>query len=149
MTMPSAATGAGGSPPSSRAAGRPALAHAAPFAAWVLLMAVSGEPAGWKYALRSAVVLAMFLALRPWRWYAAPRPGNLPLALACGCLVFLAWVAPETPWFGRTFPAEGQAVKRVAFLALANCLRPWRPRPTPRRSAAGPWRSSVCWVPGS
>jgi uncharacterized protein len=79
---------------------RAVLAHVLPFAAWLALMAILGEPAGWKYALRSVAGLAAFLALRPWRWYAPLRLRHVVPALAVGVAVFVVWVGPETRWFG-------------------------------------------------
>ncbi len=73
-------------------------AHVAPFAVWLLLMAAPGEPAAWKYALRVVAGLALCLALRPWRWYEPPCLGHVAAALFGGGLVFLLWVAPESPW---------------------------------------------------
>ena len=69
----------------------PLWAHVAPFVAWLLLMQLLGEPAAWKYAVRSAVCLALFAYLRPWRHYEGLRSGNIPLALLAGIAVFLVW----------------------------------------------------------
>lgn len=70
-------------------------AHTVPFVAWIFLIAFLGDPAAWKYALRTAVGLALFLALRPWRWYAPLKASSLPLAIGAGVAVFVIWVAPE------------------------------------------------------
>ncbi len=76
-------------------------AHVAPFALWLGLMFIGGEAAAWKYAIRSALGLALFLWFRPWRWYGAPSLRHVPLALAVGVAVFAAWVLPESAWVAR------------------------------------------------
>ena len=75
--------------------------HVAPFVAWLFLMHKLGDPAGWKYALRSAACLAVFVAFRPWRWYPKPDWRHLPLALLAGVAVFVVWIAPETGFAAR------------------------------------------------
>ncbi len=73
-------------------------AHVVPFVAWLLVMKLLGDPAGWKYAARSAVTLLLILALRPWRWYARLARRNIPWALGIGLFTALIWILPETSW---------------------------------------------------
>lgn len=81
---------------------RPLLDHVIPFAAWIAVMALLGEPAGWKYAVRAALSLALFLYLRPWRWNYPPlKLRNLPAAIGIGAAVFVIWILPQTDWFAR------------------------------------------------
>ena len=77
--------------------------HVVPFIAWLFLMHMLGDPAGWKYAVRSVACLALFIAFRPWRWYAKPDWRHLPLALLAGVVVFVVWIAPEMDFMAR-FP---------------------------------------------
>ncbi len=51
-------------------------------------MKMLGDPSGWNYAVRTAVCLAVFLVLRPWRGYAPPRLVYAFPALAVGVAVF-------------------------------------------------------------
>lgn len=82
----------------------PILAHVIPFVAWLGIMALSGEPAGWKYALRSVVCLGLFLAFRPWRWYPKLEAKHVLPAIGTGVLVFVIWIAGESDAAER-FPA--------------------------------------------
>ncbi|MDF3130429.1 CAAX prenyl protease-related protein [Kiritimatiellaeota bacterium B1221] len=78
------------------------ISHVVPFVAWIFLMGMLGDPAGWKYALRSALCLALFLWMKPWKWsYPALNWKNMPLATGIGILVCLFWIAPETDAFAR------------------------------------------------
>ncbi len=98
-------------------------AHAAPFAAWLLLMFVLGEAAGWTYAVRSLVCLGFFLALRPWRWYGPLNAVHLAPAIGVGLLVFVVWVVPESAIFGRWPGLQSVYLKYFA-------VQPWfAPRP--------------------
>ena len=88
-----------GTPPEERR--RALWAHVVPFGAWLFLMHMLGDPAGWKYAVRSAACLGLLAALRPWRGYAAPRARNLLFALGAGVAVFVLLVGPESAWMDR------------------------------------------------
>lgn len=96
---------------------RDALALAAPYLAWVAFIlafqaaAALGAPMPreWlapAYALKSAICLALLLALKPWRHGTAARPESSPRRvgrvrgadIAVGVAVFLLWVAPEGEW---------------------------------------------------
>jgi CAAX prenyl protease-like protein len=79
----------------------PWVAHAAPFIAWLFCMQMLGDPAGWKYAVRTVLCLALFLALRPWRWYPRLQWRNLGWSVLAGAGVFVLWVGPETDWLSR------------------------------------------------
>lgn len=91
--------------------------HVAPFALWlgVMFVAQGLEWAGacprwllpWSYAVKSAACAALFLALKPWKFY--PHVAGAPLreaalAVAAGTLVAAVWVAPELPAVGRAWP---------------------------------------------
>jgi len=104
-----------------------AAALAAPYLAWVafiLAFEVAGAlgvpvPRGWAapaYALKSALCLALLVALKPWReegargteparqggGIGAPGGRTLLWGISVGVAVFLLWVAPESPWlFGH------------------------------------------------
>lgn len=80
-------------------------AHVVPFAVWIFLMPLLGDPSGWNYAIRTFVCLALLLWLRPFRHYPAPRIRNLPWAFVVGIAVFVIWVFPESPWMERQAPA--------------------------------------------
>lgn len=78
------------------------ISHVVPFVAWIFFMQLLGDPAGWKYALRSGACLLLFLYLKPWTWNYPPlRLRNLPGATLIGILVFLFWIAPETDLLSR------------------------------------------------
>lgn len=93
---------------------RVAAGHVAPFALWVgmiFLLQALGEFGlcprwlyPWSYAVKSAACAALFLWLRPWRGYDVLRARHLPLALAVGAAVAVAWILPESPWLGRVAP---------------------------------------------
>lgn len=80
------------------------LRHVVPFIAWLFLMQMMGDPAGWKYAVRSVVCLGLFWGMRPWRGYAAINWRQAPIALLVGIVVFIVWVAPESVWVAERFP---------------------------------------------
>jgi len=83
-------------------------------------MQLLGDPAGWKYAFRSVVCLALFLYLKPWRWnYPRLNPRNLLSATAVGVFVFGFWTLPETDFAARfeTF--------HLLYMRLGT-LMPWQ-----------------------
>lgn len=73
-------------------------AHVFPFGLWMACIMFLGEPAGWKYALRTALGLGALVYFRPWRWYGRFSFKGLGWALLAGVGVFVLWVAPETRW---------------------------------------------------
>lgn len=98
------------------------VAHAVPFAAWMLLMVgldYIGPDHAWKYAARTVVCTVLFLAFRPWRWYPAPKLKNLPLAVAVGLLVYVIWVFPEIQW-GSSLPLVQELYQRFGILPLGR-----------------------------
>ena len=105
--------------PRERTPERPTLAHVLPFLAWLFVAHMLGEPAGWKYAVRSAVCLGLFLYFRPWQWYAPLQWKHLPLAVAVGLGVFVVWIAGETQFVGQ-WPAVQAAYQKFCILP------PWR-----------------------
>jgi len=90
------------------------MGHVAPFAVWVgVLFLLQGLewvhlcPRAlypWSYAAKSVICAGLFLWLRPWRMYPVLKLSNVPLALLAGLIVAIAWILPETPWFGRVAP---------------------------------------------
>lgn len=125
---------------------RAVWAHVAPFALWLGLMFAGGEPAAWKYAVRSALGLALFAGLRPWRWYGAPSLRHVPLALVAGVVVFAAWVLPESGWAAR-WPALRDAYLRWAVLPLGK-IPEW-PSPSPYAPAVCGWALALVRLAGS
>jgi len=97
----------------------PVWAHVVPFAAWLFIMQMLGDPAGWKYALRTVLCLGIFLYLRPWKWYGKLDLKNIPLAIVVGIGVFAAWIFFETEWMGQ-FPAIQN------FYLKYGTLPPWK-----------------------
>lgn len=78
------------------------ISHLVPFAAWIFIMGLLGDPAGWKYAVRTYVCLALFVVLKPWHWqYPRLNPRNILPAIAVGLFVFAFWVFPQTDFFAR------------------------------------------------
>jgi CAAX prenyl protease-like protein len=78
------------------------IPHVIPFVAWIFLMGLLGDPAGWKYALRSVAGVAILLALRPWRFSYPPlQRKHLPGATLAGLAVLVAWILPETDFMSR------------------------------------------------
>lgn len=121
------------------------LAHAAPFVAWLALMAALAQtplPPAWAYAARTALCLALLFWLRPWRWYPAARLANLPAAVGTGVLVFAVWVLPETPWFGRLFPGIQEFYMRWLVWPPGSF-----PDYYPTLSVPSPYAPDVCGLP--
>ena len=77
------------------------IAHVVPFAAWLLVLLVLGEAAGWKYAVRVAVGLGLLLWLKPWTNYPRWEPKHLILAGVVGLTAFLVWVVPDSALLSR------------------------------------------------
>lgn len=96
----------------------PVWSHVLPFIAWLFVMQMLGDPAGWKYAVRTVLCLALFIYLKPWRWYRRLDPKNLPLALGVGVAVFFVWIFFETD-----FMAQWPAIQN-AYLKYGT-LWPW------------------------
>lgn len=117
---------------------RAQIAHIVPFVAWLFVMQMLGDAAGWKYAVRTAVCAGLFLWLRPWAGYPALKVRNLPLAFAVGAGVYVAWVGLQTAWFGERFPA-------VQDFYLRYCVRPLGRLPEPLTSF--PFAPEVCGWP--
>jgi len=86
-------------------------------------MHMLGDPAGWKYALRTALCAGIFLAFRPWRWYPAPRIRCFLSAFAVGVAVFVIWIFPETRWFSRV-PALQDFYLRYLMLPFGKLPDP-------------------------
>ena len=109
-------------------------AHVLPFFAWIAVMSLLGEPAGWKYAVRTFVCLALLLGLRPWRWYGPLRLRHVPAAVGVGALVFVVWVAGETelaarwPWFQHVY-------------RMLNTMPPWK---APELTTTSVYAPEVC-----
>lgn len=97
----------------------PVWAHVIPFVAWLFLLQMLGDPAGWKYAVRTIACLGLFLAFRPWQYYRRLRLQNLPLAVVVGVGVFAGWVLFETAFMNQ-WPAVQEAYRRFAMWP------PWR-----------------------
>ena len=114
-------------------------AHIAPFAAWLVIMTLLGDPAGWKYGVRSATCLVLLIALRPWRWYSGPRWRNVPMAIATGVVVFLVWIAGETNLAAR-LPALQD------LYLLVGTLPPWKPLEIVSGSAYDPAVCGWAWT---
>ena len=77
---------------------RAVAAHVVPFVAWLLIMACLGDPAGWKYAVRTGLGIVLLCWARPWKYYSPPKLAYLPLAITAGLAVFAVWVIPELPF---------------------------------------------------
>ncbi len=102
--------------------------HVLPFVLWMFLLTGLGDPAAWKYAVRSVVCLIAFLAYRPWRWYPALHLKNLPLATLVGLAVFVIWVLPESTLADRT-PALRDFYLRWAIMVPGKMPAPLEGRP--------------------
>lgn len=125
-----------------RETARAVWAHAAPYVAWLLAMSLPGGPSATRYAVQTVGGIVLLLLCRPWRWYAAPKLKNLPLALAVGVLIFVFWVGLESGFSRDAFPGIREFYERwfVDFsrfgklrapLALgANGLHHYDPRAT-------------------
>lgn len=108
-----------GGQPSLRSA---VVAHAVPFVAWMVLMSAlnyAGPDGAWKYAVRTGLCLVLFVALRPWRWYSAPKLKNVPLAVTVGVLVYVIWVFPEIRWSDR-MPMVQDLYQRFGIFPLGS-----------------------------
>jgi CAAX prenyl protease-like protein len=95
---------------------RPTLAHVVPFIAWLFIAYIMGDPDGWKYAVRSAVCLGLFVWLRPWIYYPRLNLRHVPLAVVVGIGVFVAWVMGESAWLKRTVPLAYEWYSKYAVL---------------------------------
>lgn len=82
----------------------PVLKHVIPFIAWIFLMHMLGDPAGWKYAVMSATGIGLMAWLKPWRFYPRMTLANIPGAILLGLAVFALWVAGETAWMATRAP---------------------------------------------
>lgn len=110
---------------------RPLWAHLAPFLFWVGIMSLPISPPAWRYALQSAAGAACLVWFRPWRYYAPPRIGALPLAFVVGLAVCAVWVLPESPWMLR-FPYAHDlylkyGVRPIGVIAGAEAVSPYAP----------------------
>lgn len=125
---------------------RAIIAHVAPFAAWILILSIMGEPAGWKYAVRTVCVLALFLVLRPWRWYPRLQVRHLPAAFGLGLAIFVVWVAGESRLSG-SLPGLQEAYLRW------GTMPPWAvpqwPATEPYSPAVAGWPLTLIRIAGS
>lgn len=125
----------------------PAFAHVAPFIAWLFLMQMLGDPAGWKYAARSAACLGLFLFLRPWQWYPRFSLKNLPIAVAVGVGVFVAWVIGEAAWTVNHAPAVHEAYVKWGVMPFGALREPVTS--LPYDPAVCGWALSIVRILGS
>jgi CAAX prenyl protease-like protein len=86
-----------------------------PFVAWLFIMQMLGDPAGWKYAVRSVLCVGLLVYLKPWQYYPRLQLRNIPLAIGVGLLVFLAWILFETHWMGAHLPQVKEMYQLVAM----------------------------------
>jgi len=77
------------------------IPHVVPFVGWLFFMQMLGDPAGWKYALRSVICLGLFIYMKPWQWYARLNLKNVPAAILAGVAVFFIWIFFETDFMSR------------------------------------------------
>lgn len=99
-----------------------------------------------RYALQTVLAGALFLWLRPWRYYAAPRFATWGPATLVGTIVFALWVLPETgdfqgasswrEWYGR------YAIRPFGALPAVTVSSPFAP------SACG-WPLTIARLTGS
>lgn len=104
----------------------PIAAHAIPFGAWIALMHfldVPQLPPALAYAIRTAVCLVLLFICRPWRWYERPDFRNIPLALAAGIFVLLAWVGLEAGWMD-SFPGIRDGYVKLFILPFGKLREP-------------------------
>lgn len=116
---------------------RAIVAHVVPFVAWLVMLSFMGEAAGWKYAVRTACGLGLFLVLRPWRWYPRLQVRHLPAAAGVGIALFFIWIAGESSLAGR---APGL---QAAYLRWGT-MPPWA---TPEWSSSTPYAPAVAGWP--
>jgi CAAX prenyl protease-like protein len=109
-------------------------AHILPFVAWLLMISLFGEATGWKYALRGALCLSLFLFFRPWRWYPRLQIRNLLPAVLIGIAVFMIWIFFESD-FATRWPNIQQLYYKVAIMP------PWK---ITHFSADSPYAPQVC-----
>lgn len=124
------------------------VSHAVPFIAWLFIMQLLGDPAGWKYAVRTLVCLGLFLWLRPWVWYPRIQWRNLPLALAVGVGVCVAWVGFESSWFQEAFPRFHDIYIRYGVLPWGELREPMTD-PSPYNPSVCGWPLTLMRIAGS
>lgn len=124
------------------------IGHAVPFIAWLFIMQVLGDPAGWKYAVRSFLCLGLFLWLKPWVWYPKLNLRNLPMAAVVGVGVFVAWVGAETTWFRETLPAVHDLYIRYGVFPWGEA-REAMTLPSPYDPAVCGWGLTLIRIAGS
>ncbi len=136
-------------PDESKRLERAMWAHVVPFAVWIFLMPLLGDPSGWNYAIRTVVCLALLIGLRPYRHYPALRIRNLPLAFAVGIAVFVVWVFPESPWMERHAPAAHEFYRRylVGLWPFGRLPEPLKKFPYAPETAG--WTFSLIRLAGS
>ncbi|MCF7853421.1 MAG: CAAX prenyl protease-related protein [Candidatus Pacebacteria bacterium] len=78
-----------------------------------------GDEGAWKYAVRASFGLVLFVAFRPWRWYAPPRIRDVGPAIVTGIVVLGIWILPEIKW-GASTPLIQELYLRFAILPLGK-----------------------------
>ncbi len=82
-------------------------------------MAMPVENAALNYAIRTGIVLALILYLRPWRWYAGIKWAHVTPAVLVGAGVFVVWVAGESRFAGA-FPAVQEFYQHFGMMPLCE-----------------------------
>ena len=126
---------------------RAVVAHVVPFIVWLLLLQALGEPAGWKYAVRTAVGVGLLVWARPWKYYPVGGLAHLPLALAAGLAVLAVWVFPELPFPGRWWSVQ-EWYLRFGVTPLGHLDKGY-PDPSPYAPAVCGWPLSLVRLAGS
>lgn len=98
------------------------VAHVVPFVAWMglmILLGYVGSDGAWRYAVRTGLCVILFVLLRPWRWYRAPKLKYVLPSVGVGILVYAVWVFPEFR-FGGEMPALQEWYQRFGILPLGR-----------------------------
>lgn len=123
------------------------MRHVVPFLAWIGLMYALGEPAAWKYALRTGLCLALFLGLHPWTGYRGPELRDLMWGVPVGVAVLVAWIGLETPWAAARMPGLQEFYLRWLVFPLGEL--PPLPEASPYAPQTCGWALALVRLGGS
>lgn len=81
------------------------------------------------YAFRTVVCAAVFIALKPWRYYPSLSARNIMPAIGLGAAVFILWTGFESQLFRTALPSVADAYEKWCVMPFGKMREPMESLP--------------------